>query len=54
MKITKENEKKRLLKHMKIPPKKKLEWLQQMNEFVGSCSAKQEILKTRQSLREKP
>ena len=29
-----ESEEARLLRFMKIPPKKKLEWLQQMHEFT--------------------
>ena len=39
-----ENEEERLLKLMKIPPKKKLEWLRQMNEFIVKCSSKRSKL----------
>lgn len=35
-----ETEEERLLKFMKIPPKKKLEWLQQMHEFTIKFSSK--------------
>lgn len=35
-----EKEEERLLRFMKIPPKKKLEWLRQMNEFIVKCSSK--------------
>ena len=35
-----ETEEERLLRFMKIPPKKKLEWLQKMNEFMVKCSSK--------------
>jgi len=39
-----ENEEERLLRFMKIPPKKKLEWLRQMNEFIVKCSSKRSKL----------
>ncbi len=46
-----ESDEERLLKFMRIPPKKKLEWLFQMNEFLHRFSSKkQEII--RQKLRE--
>ena len=35
-----ETEEERLLRFIKIPPKKKLEWLRQMNEFILKCSSK--------------
>lgn len=35
-----ESEKERLLRFIKIPPKEKLEWLYQMNEFVAKFSSK--------------
>jgi hypothetical protein len=35
-----ETEDERLLRFMKIPPKKKLEWLREMNEFMAKCSSK--------------
>lgn len=35
-----ESEEERLLKFMKIPPKKKMEWLRQMNEFLYKVSTK--------------
>ena len=34
-----ETEEERLLRFLKIPPKKKLEWLCQMNEFMAKCSS---------------
>lgn len=37
-----ENEEARLLKFMKIPPRKKMEWLYQMNEFIGKVSSKRQ------------
>ena len=46
-----ESEKERLLKFMKIPPKKKLEWLRQMNEFIVKYSSKEANL-VRQKLRD--
>lgn len=41
MKFGWENEEERLRRLMKIPPKKKLEWLQQMNEFARSLPKSQ-------------
>ena len=35
-----ETEKERLLRFMKIPPKKKLEWLREMHEFVTKFTSK--------------
>lgn len=35
-----ETEKERLLRFMKISPKKKLEWLRQMHEFIVKASSK--------------
>jgi hypothetical protein len=35
-----ENEEERLLRFMKISPKKKLEWLLEMNEFLYKCTLK--------------
>lgn len=35
-----ETEEERLLRFMKIPPKKKLEWLREMHEFMVKCSSK--------------
>jgi len=35
-----ETEEERLLRFMQIPPKKKLEWLRQMHEFMVKCSSK--------------
>ena len=46
-----ESEKERLLRFMKIPAKKKLEWLRQMNEFSARfLPEKSRII--RQKLRE--
>lgn len=39
-----EREEERLLRLMKIPPKKKLEWLRQMNEFLVKASSKRDKL----------
>ena len=39
-----ETEEERVLRFMKIPPKKKLEWLRQMNEFMVKCSSKRSRL----------
>jgi hypothetical protein len=36
-----ETEEERLSRFMKIPPKKKLEWLRQMHEFILKSSSKQ-------------
>jgi len=38
-----ESESERLKRFMKIPPKKKLEWLYQMNEFITKYSSKHSI-----------
>lgn len=46
-----ESEEERLLRFMKIPPKKKLEWLRQMNDFLAQHSSKRQK-KIRQKLRE--
>ncbi len=46
-----ESEEERLLRFMKIPPKKKLEWLRQMNEFMAKFSSKR-TRSIRQKLRE--
>jgi hypothetical protein len=45
-----ESEDQRILRFMKIPPKKKLEWLYQMNEFTTKFSPKH-TLKIRKKLR---
>lgn len=47
-----ESEKERLLRHMKIPPKKKLEWLRQMEDFITKYTSKNRMFirkKLRQS-----
>ncbi|MFH1441070.1 MAG: hypothetical protein ABIH18_03385 [Candidatus Omnitrophota bacterium] len=36
-----ETQEERLLKFMKISPKRKMEWLRQMNEFMVKSSSKQ-------------
>ncbi len=46
-----ETEDERLLRFMKIPPKKKLEWLQEMHEFMVKCSSKR-TMAIRRKLRE--
>ena len=46
-----ESEEERLLRYMKISPKKKLEWLRQMNEFMAKFSSKK-TRAIRQKLRE--
>jgi hypothetical protein len=46
-----ETEEERLLRFMKIPPKKKLEWLHQMHEFMVKCSSKR-TMRIRRKLRE--
>ena len=46
-----ESEEERLLRFMKIPPKKKLEWLREINEFIAKCSSKRSKL-IRRKLRE--
>lgn len=45
-----ESEEERLLKFMRIPPKKKLEWLFQMNRFLHRFSSKKQE-RIRQKLR---
>jgi hypothetical protein len=35
-----ESDKERLLKYMKLPAKKKLEWLYQMNKFTNKFASK--------------
>ena len=35
-----ETEKEKLLKYMKISPRQKLEWLEQVNVFINKCSTK--------------
>ncbi|MBL7069715.1 MAG: hypothetical protein ISS34_07655 [Candidatus Omnitrophica bacterium] len=47
-----ESEKERLLKHMKMSPKSKLEWLRQINEFNAKYLPKRSKL-ARQKLKEK-
>jgi len=42
----------RAIKHMKIPPLKKMEWLYQMHEFTLAASSKR-MRKMRMKLREK-
>lgn len=37
-----ETEKERLLRFMRIPPRKKLEWLLQMHEFIRSAYTKKQ------------
>jgi hypothetical protein len=46
-----ETEEEQLKRHMKIPAKKKLEWLQQMHELVVRSSSKR-MMKIRWKLRE--
>ncbi len=46
-----ESEEERILKTMMIPPRKKLEWLYQMNKFVNKFSSKRQK-KLYQKLRE--
>jgi hypothetical protein len=45
-----ETEKERLLRFMRIPPKKKLEWLYEMNKFMSQFFSKHQG-KIRQRLR---
>ncbi len=47
-----ESDEARLSRYMKIPAKKKLEWLYQMNEFVNKFSSKKQQ-KIRQRLRKR-
>jgi hypothetical protein len=50
--ITKwETEEEKLSRYMKIPAKKKLEWLYQMNKFINKFSSKKTI-KIRRAMRE--
>jgi hypothetical protein len=46
-----ETEKEKTLRLAKISPKKKMEWLREMNEFMVKASSKK-VLKIRQRLRE--
>jgi hypothetical protein len=43
-----ETEEERLLRFIRIPPKKKLEWLREMHEFMVKCSSKRSRLIRRQ------
>jgi hypothetical protein len=45
-----ETDKERLLRFMRIPARKKLEWLYQINEFIHKFSSKKQE-KIRQKLR---
>jgi len=51
MKFEWESEEKRLLRFMKVPPKKKLEWLYEMNKFLAKYMSKSQK-KIRQKIRE--
>jgi hypothetical protein len=46
-----ETEDERLLRSMKIPPKKKLEWLREIQEFMEKSSSKR-TMRIRKKLRE--
>ena len=46
-----ESEEERLLRYMRMPPKKKLEWLRQMQVFTAKFSSKR-TAKIRRKLRE--
>lgn len=46
-----ESDEDRLKRYMKIPAKKKLEWLREMHEMISKHASKHEI-KLRQKLRE--
>ena len=46
-----DTEEERLLRFMKISPKKKLEWLRDMNDFLAKTSSKRQRL-IRQQLRD--
>jgi len=46
-----ESEEERLLRFMRISPKKKMEWLRQMNEFIAKSSTDRSRL-IRRRLRE--
>ncbi len=48
-----QTEEERLLKLMRIPPKKKLEWLAQMHKFILKSSSSQ-TLRLRWKLRDIP
>lgn len=37
-----EKRKEKLSRYMSISPKKKLEWLRQMNEFIAKCTMKRD------------
>ena len=39
-----QTEEERLLRFIEIPPKKKLEWLREMNEFIVKSSSKRSKL----------
>ena len=45
-----ETQKERILRFMRISPKKKLEWLQEMQEFTATTSSRAQTL--RRKLRE--
>ena len=45
-----ESEDEKLLRFMKIPARKKLEWLYQMNQFINKFSSKK-TLKIRRAMR---
>lgn len=47
-----ETERERLLKFMKIPPKKKLEWLRKMNETIARTGSLKRFRLIRKKLRE--
>jgi hypothetical protein len=47
-----ETEEERLLRFTKIPPKRKMEWLRQMNEFIEKVSSKRDK-RIRQELRKR-
>jgi hypothetical protein len=47
-----ETERERTLRLMKISPRRKLEWLQQMHDFLAKCSNRKHILATRDKLRD--
>lgn len=46
-----ESDEKKILRGMKIPPKRKMEWLQEMNEFTRKASSKK-LMKIRQHIRQ--
>ncbi|MCK5707641.1 MAG: hypothetical protein KAI43_08310 [Candidatus Aureabacteria bacterium] len=43
-----ETDKERILRHMKISPVKKLEWLRSMNEFLSKSSSRKKIARLRE------